>query len=77
MYVQPTEKGAKRNPRNANGLGRQWLFTTIEAHRLALGSQPGYVTSAVGSLNFRHLLISDVIQPMTKSELIGGNSALA
>ncbi|MDD5368034.1 MAG: hypothetical protein PHQ40_03020 [Anaerolineaceae bacterium] len=77
LHMQPAEKGTKRDPHIANGLGRQWLFTTIEAHRLVLGAQPGHVTSKVGSLNFRNTPISNVFQPMVEHVFVGGNCALA
>ena len=53
------------------------LGATVPTSRFILGSQPGHVAGQVGRSNSRHLLISDVIQPMTKRELIGGNCALA
>ena len=75
--MQPTEKGSERHTHIANGLGRQWLLTTIEAHRLVFGAQPGHVTSKIGCLDFRDTPISDVFQPMVERVFIGGNCAWA
>jgi len=77
LHLQPSEKGAESNPDISDGFGGQRLGATVPTSRFILGSQPGHVTGQVGRLNFRHLSISDVFQPMTKSELIGGNCALA
>ncbi len=77
LHLQPSEKGTKRHPHIANGLGGQWLFTTIESHRLVLGAQPGHVTSKVGSLDFRNTPISNVFQPMVDHVFVGGTCALA
>ncbi len=66
LYVQPTKKGTECHPHITDGLGRQWFFTAIEAHRLILGTQPGHVTSQIGWLNFRPTPIPNKVQPMVE-----------
>lgn len=77
LHLQPSEKGSKRYPHISDGFGGQRLGASVPTSRFILVSQPGHVASQVGRLNIRYLSISDVFQPMTKSELIGGNCALA
>ena len=77
LHLQPSEEGSKRYPHISDGFGGQRLGASVPTPRFIFGSQPGHVSGQVGRLNFRYLSISDVFQPMTKSELIGGNCALA
>ena len=77
LHMQPTEKGTESDPHVANRLGGQRLGAAIEAHRLVLGAQPGYVTSEVGCLNIGNAPITDVVQPMVERIFVGGDCALA
>lgn len=77
LHVQPAEKGTERHPHIANGLGGHWLSTTVEAHWLVLGTQPGHVIGEVGSLNFGNAPITNVLQPMVERVFVGVDCALA
>ena len=75
LHMQPTEKGTESDPYVANRLGGQRLGAAVEAHRLVLGAQPGQVTGEVGCLNFGNAPITNVVQPMVESVLVGGDCA--
>ena len=77
LHLQPSEKRSECYPHISDGFGGQRFGATVPTSRFIFGSQPGHVAGQVGRLNIRYLSISDVFQPMTKSELIGGNCALA
>ena len=77
LNLQPSEKGSKCYPDISDGFGGEWFRASVPTFWFVFGSQPGHVTGQVGCFNFRNFPISNVLQPMTHGELIGGNCALA